>query len=102
MIKMAWRGRSVHEELRVSKQGPGAVTTCALNRSALTYGRRDAFASLLAVPIVLAAGMSSAAETVKYPLWGIETGGGRVYLLGHTPPTDRLERLADRKIATYL
>jgi uncharacterized protein len=56
------------------------------NRSAVAYDRRDAIASLLAVPIALAAGMSSATEAVEYPVWDIETGGGRVYLLGHTPP----------------
>jgi uncharacterized protein len=65
------------------------VTTCALNRSAVTYDRRDAIVSLLAVPIALAAGMSSAAESVKYPVWGIESKSGRVYLLGHTPPRER-------------
>jgi hypothetical protein len=78
---------------------PDAVTTRALNRSAVTYDRRDAIVSLLAFPIALAAGMSSAAEAVEYPVWNIETGGGRVYLLGHTPPRpidwsdSRIERL---------
>jgi uncharacterized protein YbaP (TraB family) len=80
-------------------KAPDAMTTCALNRSAVTYDRRDAIVSLLAVPIALTVGMSSATEAVEYPVWGIGTGGGRVYLLGHTPPRpmdwsdSRIERL---------
>jgi uncharacterized protein YbaP (TraB family) len=68
-------------------EAPNGVTTRALNRSAVTYDRREALVALLAVPIALAAGASMATETVDYPVWTIETGGGgRVYLFGHTPP----------------
>jgi uncharacterized protein len=80
-------------------KAPDALTTRALTRSAVAYDRRDAILSLLAVPIALAAGISSATEAVEYPVWVIETGGGRVYLLGHTPPRpidwsdSRIERL---------
>ena len=65
---------------------PDAVTTRAVNRSAAAYDRREALVALLAVPIALAAGRSSATDVVDYPVWTIETGAGRVYLLGHTPP----------------
>ena len=50
-------------------KAPDAMTTCALNRSAVTYDRRDAIVSLLAVPIALTVGMSSATEAVEYPVW---------------------------------
>jgi uncharacterized protein len=80
-------------------RAPNAVTARALGRSVVTCDRRGAIVSLLAVPIALASGMSSATEAVEYPLWDIGTGGGRVYLLGHTPPRpadwsdSRIERL---------
>jgi uncharacterized protein YbaP (TraB family) len=67
-------------------EAPNGVTTRALNSSAATYDRREALVAFLAVPIALAAGSSSATEAVNYPVWAIETGGGRVYLVGHTPP----------------
>ena len=65
---------------------PDAMTTCAVKRSAVPYDRREALVAFLAVPIALAAGTSSATAAVDYPVWTIETGNGRVYLLGHTPP----------------
>ena len=68
------------------EKGPDTETTCAMNRSAVNHDRRDAITSLLAVPIALAANMSSAAEAVNYPAWDIKAGHGRVYLFGHTPP----------------
>jgi uncharacterized protein len=80
-------------------KSPDGLTTRALNRSAVAYDRRDAIVSLLAVPIAMAAGMSSATGAAEYPVWNIETGRGRVYLLGHTPPRridwsdSRIERL---------
>ena len=67
-------------------KAPNALTTCALNRSAATYDRREAIVSLLAVPIALTTSISSATEAAKYPLWNVATAGGHVYLLGHTPP----------------
>ena len=67
-------------------EDPSGVTTRALNSSAATYDRREALAAFLAVPIALAAGSSSATEAVNYPVWASETGSGRVYLVGHTPP----------------
>lgn len=62
------------------------ATSCALHRSALAYDRREALVALLALPITLCAGTSSATEVLQYPLWEIKTGRGLVYLLGHTPP----------------
>jgi uncharacterized protein len=67
-------------------EAPNEVTTRALNRPAVTYDRRKALVALLAVPIALAAGTSSASEAVQYPLLEIKAGSGLVYLLGHTPP----------------
>jgi uncharacterized protein YbaP (TraB family) len=81
-------------------KAPDVVTNRALYRPAVNYDRRDAIASLLAVPIALAAGTSSFAETVEYPVWVIETEGGRVYLLGHTPP--RAKEWSDSRIEGML
>src|SRR5271155_4835458 len=67
-------------------EAPNGVATRALNRPAMTYDRREALVALLAVPIALAAGTSSASEAVQYPLLEIKAGSGLVYLLGHTPP----------------
>ena len=75
------------------------ATLRALNHSAATYDRREALVALIAVPIALAAGTSWATEAADFPVWAIETGGGLVYLLGHTPPRpidwsdSRIERL---------
>ena len=62
------------------------VTSCPSRRSALAYARREALVALLALPITLCAGTSSATEVLQYPLWEIKKGRGLVYLLGHTPP----------------
>ena len=62
------------------------ATSCPLRRSALAYDRREALVALLALPITLCAGTSSATEVLQYPLWEIKKGRGLVYLLGHTPP----------------
>ena len=62
------------------------ATSCPSRRSALAYDRREALVALLALPITLCAGTSSATEVLQYPLWEIKTGRGLVYLLGHTPP----------------
>ena len=75
-------------------------TTNVVNRSAVTYDRREALGALLALPIALTAGKSAAAETVQYPLLEIKAGRGRVYLLGHTPP--RPNDWADSRIEGLL
>jgi uncharacterized protein len=62
------------------------ITLRALDRSAVTYDRRKALVALFSVPIALASGPSMATEAMNYPLWTVESGGGRVYLFGHTPP----------------
>ena len=80
-------------------KAPNGATLRALNRSAATYDRREVLVAFIAVPIALAAGTSWATEPADFPVWAIETGGGLVYLLGHTPPRpidwsdSRIERL---------
>lgn len=64
----------------------GAITIPPLSSSALACDRRQALIALLAVPIALAAGTSSASEAAQYPLLEIKASRGLVYLLGHTPP----------------
>ena len=67
-------------------KGSNGAATRALSGTAVVFDRREALVALLSVPISLAAGTSSATEAVQYPLFEIESGGGLVYLLGHTPP----------------
>lgn len=76
------------------------TTTSAANRSAVTYDRREALGALLALPIALTPGKSSATEAVQYPLLEIKAGSGLVYLLGHTPP--RTKDWADSRIEGLL
>lgn len=68
------------------EHAPAGATTGAVKRSLETYDRREMLVRLIAVPIALAAGTSSATDAASYPVWVIETGGAPVYLLGHTPP----------------
>jgi uncharacterized protein YbaP (TraB family) len=70
-------------------KSPNGATTPAVGGSALVYDRREALVALLAVPIALAAGTSSATEAAQYPLLEIKSGSGLVYLLGHTPPRQK-------------
>jgi uncharacterized protein len=70
----------------IQDKSPNGATTPAMGGSAVVYDRREALVALLAVPIALAAGTSSATEAVQYPLLEIKAGSGLVYLLAHTPP----------------
>lgn len=80
-------------------KSPNGAMTSAVAGSALVHNRREALVALLAVPIALASGTSSATEAVQYPVLEIRSGSGLVYLLGHTPPRpkdwsdSRIERL---------
>jgi uncharacterized protein len=84
----------------MTQDPPDGAATHPLNRSALAYDRREALVALLAVPIALAAGTSSAIEAVQYPLLEIKAGSGLVYLLGHTPP--RAKDWSDSRIEGLL
>ena len=68
------------------ENAPSGIAARTRNRSAAIYDRREALVTLIALPVALAAGTSWGAEAAGYPVWAIETRGGLVYLLGHTPP----------------
>jgi uncharacterized protein len=76
----------------------GTINFCPASQRTV-IGRREALVALSAITVALTARTSSAADVINYPLWIVEAGRGRVYLLGHTPPraTDwqdaRIEKL---------